>query len=189
MDAATTAALREIDRIVAEGDAQESYADWMVRLRRAANLDPVVVDGSRERGYALGYFMTELTDGSKGYFQRDGLDCLRMAIASCAQIPPYLVPDLKLPERIAAGQDRGEIEREAHQKMMQWEKVNGVDLRVHVSPPRSARRWIGVEGGSDGDTDHCYLMSGSHCLFDPGEILPGEMDQSRVNIDYGVTFD
>jgi hypothetical protein len=112
--------------------------------------------------------MTELRDGTVGFLQRRIDDCLQAAIASCAQISPYLVPDLNMEQQTAAGKDPEEVVSASLAKLGRWMDENGVAIRFHASPPWSARRWIGVIRDPRPLSDHCLLMSGgSACSMEP----------------------
>lgn len=163
------------------------------RLR--AGQTPVEIGGSREEGAKLGYFQTALTDGTTGFYQRRADDCVQAALASCVQIPPHQVPDLRLDDRLAAGTDPEEIARSSWAKLERWADSNGLTVTVHPTPPTSARRWIGViERSSGGDpfNDHCLVMEHSVCRFDPA-ACPGAGGErtigQRVHVDWGLTIE
>jgi hypothetical protein len=140
------------------------------------------------------FYMTELRDGTVGFLQRRVDDCFQAAIASCAQVSPYLVPDLKMQQQTAAGKDPEQVVSAALAKLDGWMDENGVAIRFHASPPWSARRWIGVIRDPRPMSDHCLLMSGRVCLFDGARALPKDHDEPAsdfdpADIDYGITIE
>jgi hypothetical protein len=160
------------------------------------SLYPVEVDGSPTRGIKLGYFKTPLIDGTVGYFQRRIDDCVQASIASLLQMPPYLVPDLQIQEQIAAGKDPEEIDRTIDEKFAQWKAEYGLRIFSHATPPRWAKRWIGIITTGEPYSDHTLLMAGSDCLFDPAHFLPPDDDHPTAldnhtvaDIDYGMTIE
>jgi hypothetical protein len=157
-----------------------------------ANLVPV--GRAAVKGLNAGYFATHLWDGTLGYFQRRQDDCLQAAIASLVQAPMHEVPDLQINKLIASGIDPGELEAKIGECMDRWLERCGLTVVFHTSKPTSARRWIGVVGSERLTHDHCLLMSGRECLFDPDQILarrpdedPTELDPA--DIDYAITIE
>lgn len=178
------AALAEVRRQICSDPAQ-------AKLRQAFRLHLVA---SKSPWVGFPFYMTELRDGTVGFLQRRIDDCLQAAIASCAQISPYLVPDLNMEQQMAAGKDPEEVVSAAYAKLGRWLEENGVAVRFHASPPWSARRWIGVIRDPRPMSDHCLLMSGRDCLFDGAEALPKDHDEPASNhdpadIDYGITIE
>ena len=95
---------------------------------------------------------------------------------------------------MAARPDPELLEREIEAKMIRWMEQRGVTVVFHSSPPISERRWIGVVTTGGLYSDHCLLMSGRDCLFDPASLLPPRRDQpvsgyDLADIDYGITIE
>jgi len=131
------------------------------------DLRPVPVRGRRELGERLGYYERRLVDGSLGYFMRRADDCLQAAIATCLEVPPMIVPDLRVDQNRTAGMDPEEITQASVAAMCRWAEVIGVQIMVHPSPPTSAQRWIGVLPRSGLFNDHCLVLSGRTVVHDP----------------------
>jgi hypothetical protein len=163
------------------------------QVYRQAGLLAVPVNGSAVKGLKAGYFMSRLRDGTLGYLQRRTDDCLQASLASLMQVPAPLVPDLHMERQLASGVDPEEMERGIAATMGCWLDKRGVTIAYHASPPTSARRWIGVVLENDAYSDHCLLMSGRDCLFDPANLLPvkgGPVTAYDVSdIDYGITIE
>jgi hypothetical protein len=161
------------------------------QIYRHAGLLPVPVNGSPMKGLKAGYFATRLRDGSLGYLQRRTDDCLQAALASCLQIPAHLVPDLHMEDQLAAGVDPEEMERGIREKMKRWTDKRGVRILYHTWPLTSERRWIGVVTEPGDYSDHCLLMSGRDCLFDPANLMPSrnESQYDVADIDYAITIE
>jgi hypothetical protein len=157
-------------------------------------LQAVPIDGDPAKGVELGYFATKLRDGTTGYLQRRTDDCFQAAIASCLQVPAHLVPDWQLDRQLTAGREHEQIERVIWESLKRWTEQQGVTVTFHHTPPTSARRWIGViETGKD-YSDHCLLMSGRDCLFDPSRLLPTRKDKPASawnpnDVTYGITIE
>lgn len=175
-------------------EATRLYPRMVATTRRKARLEPVRVAGSRERGRDLGYFQTRLRDGTLGYSQRRTDDCLQAAIASLLQIPMCQVPDLRIDRQLASGLEPDEMERNIAQTMRRWTTERGLTVLLHPTMPTSARRWIGVTRVEDDlYSDHCLLMSGRDCLFDPYQPIPDNDDpwgsHEFGDLDYGITIE
>jgi len=156
---------------------------------RQLGLLPVPIGGSSHRGLKQGFYMTRLRDGTLGYLQRRTDDCLQAALASALQIPANLVPDLGMEAKMAGGMDPELMERGIRAKMDPFLHKHGVKVRYHATPPTSSRRWIGVVREEDVYSDHCLLMSGPDCLFDPANLLPSAASSYDVSeVDYGITL-
>jgi hypothetical protein len=174
-----------------------AYPGELAKVRRQvyrpAGLLPVPVNGSAQRGLKSGYFAARLRDGSLGYLQRRTDDCLQAALASCAQIPAPLVPDFHIEQQLAAGMDPDEVDGVNLEKLRRWMDKYGVTITVHPSSPTSAKRWIGIVTTDNAYSDHCLLMNGRDCLFDPAEGLPpkGQLvsQYDVADIDYGLTIE
>lgn len=151
-------------------------------------LRPVSINGSPKRGANLGYFQTFLRDGTRGYHQRHFGDCMQMAIATCLQIRPDLVPNLHLDRLVCEGRDPEEIDRMYYATMNPWAEGNGLRIVEHAVPPSSERRWIGVVRAPD-YMDHCLVMSRSDFLFDPAGDVLGNDYADPADIDYGITVE
>jgi hypothetical protein len=212
---ALTAAISEMERIAAELDDGPGVYEARLRVfcaryppaldevRRQICSDPAhaklqlafrLYPVTSKSPVRFPFYMTELRDGTVGFLQRRIDDCLAAAVASCAQISPYLVPDLNMEQQTAAGKDPEQVVRAANAKLGRWMDENGVGLRFHASPPWSARRWIGVIRDPRPLSDHCLLMAGRDCLFDGAQALPKAHDQPASNhdpadIDYGITIE
>ncbi len=161
-------------------------AQNQLTIRRLAQCEPVPLDGDRNYGWRTGYFQAELRDGTRGYFQRRVDDCLQAAIASCAQIPMPLVPDLQIDRQRALGREPEEIERVITQKLIAWTEANGLTIMFHPTVPTTGR-WIGVVPDERGPyLDHCLLMNGRDVLFDPASVLPAGDDEraSPAGLDF-----
>jgi hypothetical protein len=177
----------------------ERWPSEMAKFRRQAyrqiGLLPVPVNGSVMRGLKAGYFATRLRDGSLGYMQRRVDDCLQAGIATVLGLAPNLIPDLRFGEQIRAGKDADEVERNAKETMKRWQDKRCLTIEYHPTPPKTAKRWIGVVTSGPGtDSDHCLIMSGRDCLFDPCAIAPPRRDQpvtdlDPADIDYGITIE
>jgi hypothetical protein len=165
------------------------------KVRRQLGITPVPVNGNRKRGHKSGYFQLPLRDGTVGYFQRRTDDCFQVAIASCVQISPHRVPDLRIDEQRMVDMEPEEIERRNVDQMSQWMEHNGVTIMVHPVLPSTGKRWIGVvKQAYDSTADHCLLMSGRDCLFDPANLVPPGKDEPAstygyADIDYGITIE
>jgi hypothetical protein len=173
------------------------------RLRRAlyrkrmTPLEPVPIEGDVGRGLQAGYFGHRLRDGTFGYLQRRLDDCLQAAVASLLEVPMHEVPDLNLHKQILSGGcDQKDVLRAANERMDRWIAQSGLTVNCHAAPPISGR-WIGVVLGSDSDVangDHCLLMSGRDCLFDPAEYVPPSGDRPASllgieDVDYAITIE
>ena len=163
------------------------------QVYRHVGLLPVPVNGSPTKGLKSGYFSTRLRDGTLGYLQRRTDDCLQAALASCLQIPPHLVPDLHMEQQPASGTDPEEMERGIREKMDHWLDRRGYTIAYHPSALTSERRWIGVVKADDMYSDHCLLMTGRDCLFDPANLMPSRNQPATSydtsDIDYAITMD
>ena len=176
----------------------DRFPPELAKVRRQAGLQPVPINGSVLQGAAQGYFQMPLRDGTTGFFQRRTDDCIQAVFASLLQMPPYLVPDLRLDEQTAAGKEPEEIDRAIDEKFAEWGARYGVRIFSHATPPTWSKRWIGIIASPSGNplNDHTLLMSGSDCLFDPAHLLPPEEDQPTAlagytvaDIDYGMTIE
>jgi hypothetical protein len=111
-------------------------------------------------------------------------------------MPPHLVPDPHLEELRGPGRNDEEIDFLIDLKFREWTYEHGLTIVFHPSPPRWAKRWIGMVTTGDPFNDHTMLMSGPDCLFDPAHLLPpGEDEATALNgygvgdIDYGFTIE
>jgi len=159
----------------------------------ALNTTPVPINGNRMKGKKLGYFQKRLRDGTLGFHTRRTDDCFQAAVASCLQVQPHLVPDLRIIDELAGGKDPEQVQQEGWQKMSLWAETQGARLVVHPLPPVTARRWIGVSFDLAMFQGHCLVMSKRDALFDPMDLpisgggfnAPTAVDQ----LDYGITFE
>jgi hypothetical protein len=116
---------------------RREYAKTSCHDRDAGRLEAVEVNGSTERGARLGYFRSPLPDGTYGYLQRRGDDCLRAALATAIQTPITEVPDLRADELAAAGMDPEEIQRIAvqnHRAVARTQRLDDHGTRRHSAP-------------------------------------------------------
>lgn len=128
-------------------------------------------------------------------------DCLRAAIATATQIPIEQVPDLRLDQRLEAGEDPEEIARASWNRLSAWAAVRELTVRFWpkdaLPPPR--RRWVGVanDEGQRGQLafgDHCPVMCKERLIFNPDcSVVPppgSEVATYYTNaILYGISFD
>jgi hypothetical protein len=161
---------------------------------RAAR-DPIGSSLARRAAPGMdGYYATRLRDGTLGYLQRDVADCLRAALASLLQIPMPNVPEMPTNKLLSGEMDAEEFERVAARRLDRWTAERGLTARFHASP-RTSGRWIGVLLSEEWSVlnDHCLLMSGRDCLFDPGTPVPRPLDeptdQDLADIDYAITVE
>jgi hypothetical protein len=176
------------------------YPSELAKVRRQtyraagarAKLLPVAVNGSPRRGLDQVYFWTPLRHGTLGYLQRRSDDCLQVSLASLVQMPPHLVPDLNINQRLLAVQDLDKVFAESDEKMLRWTGEQGVRTVRHAKPLPSAHRWIGVIPAHFG-LSHCLLMSGHDCIFDPANAaVPPDVERSQydpADIDYSITIE
>ena len=123
-------------------------------------------------------------------YRRD--DCFSAAIATALQHPIERVPDLRLDERVKAGEDPVEVSRTSWGRIARWADGLG-RLVIHEQVPVDRGRWIGVCADPEGSWmlgDHCLVMSRDRFVFDPSISLkrpPGTtvMSFSPSDIDYG----
>lgn len=136
-------------------------------------------------------------------------DCFRAAIATTTQIPVEQVPDLRLADRLAAGDDPDEINGESWQRIAIWANRRGLQLMRHETVPVDHARWIGVcvtpwlvmpmlariyQEQPRAFTDHCLVMSYDAVHFDPTVSVKAPRG-ARVrtwkpsDVTYGLTFD
>lgn len=163
------------------------------KYRCQLNMTPVPINGSRATGRKRGYFQKRLRDGTLGYTMARIDDCLQAAVASCLQVQPHLVPDLRIIDQLAGGKDPEEVVQAGWQQMQRWAETQGVRMVVHPLPPVTARRWIGVSFELGMFEGHCLVMSKRDAIFDPlglpvsgGEFfVPTSIDE----LDYGITFE
>lgn len=152
--------------------------------KNKAGLLPVPIFGSRERGLRAGYFASRLRDGSWGFYQRRADDCLRAALATLLRVPMPKVPDAHRAKQLAEGLSEAEVNAYTRELLEDWLDERGWRLAFNKWPPSSGR-WIAVKDG-----DHCLLMEGSECVFDPARFLPparGERLAADMTIDYAIT--
>jgi hypothetical protein len=106
-----------------------------------------------------------------------------MAVATLLQMTPDQVPDFQLDkQKFVDGRPLEETERSAMQQFGQWMDDRGLTMIKHTTPPTPATRWIGVitanpvlydvDANESKFDDHCLVMTGSECLWDPSHILP-----------------
>jgi hypothetical protein len=165
-----------------------AYPQQLRELRTAYSLPVVPIKGSRPRGLRAGYFWTPLPDGTKGFLQRRVDDCVQMALATLTQIPPWQVPDAHIDERMFAGDDPDDINRDMWLKLGQWSDARGFDIKVHAVKPGTLERWIGVIPRPGAFQSHCVLMQRGACIFEPHAAIPGPPPQDALGrIAYAIT--
>jgi hypothetical protein len=143
-----------------------------------------------ELGATLGYYETDLRDGTLGYSMRRADDCFQACIATCLQVPSPNVPDVRLDAKLAAGKDPEEIGRFAWGTMIQWSARRGLTVVIHPRPPTSERRWIGVVPDRGTFNGHCLVMCKSEVLHNPMTVTPGDPGpHDPGDIDFGITFE
>jgi hypothetical protein len=84
------------------------------------------------------------------------------AIATALQHPIEQVPDLRLDERVDAGEDPREVSASSWERIARWADRLGLKLTFHEQVPADRRRWIGVCPDPNGSSilgDHCLVMS------------------------------
>ena len=173
------------------------YPKELAKVRRQARLRPILVNGNRLFGLKAGYFETTLRDGTLGYFQRRTDDCVQAAIATLLQMSPHEVPDLHFDKQVREGREPEEIKQAVEQRFEEWTAKHGLTIMVHTTPPRSAKRWIGIVTTGVLFNDHCLVMSGPDCLWDTTHPLPPSKDEpiaatptfTVADIDYGITIE
>jgi hypothetical protein len=143
-------------------------------------------------GARRGYFQTPLRDGTTGYFMRRADDCLQIAIATLAQIPPHKVPDSQIDRQVLDGRDPEEIMRGVDQAFIRWSDKLGMTIVIHAKPPVTERRWIGVVPVEGQFNDHCLVMERGERLHDPISLWSSDgADDSGYgvgDIDFGITI-
>jgi hypothetical protein len=157
----------------------EQFGPALADVRRAS------CRGTGMQQVTTGYYSTRLRDGTLGYLQRRGDDCLQAAIASLLQVPMPRVPDLRIAHLRIAGHDEDELARAVNRQLGRWIEENGLNVYLHTSPAVSERRWIGVIPGDVPGADHCLLMAGRDCLFDPDVFWPPGSDEPATKLDVG----
>lgn len=190
-------ALTDVMQLLPRPDFERRFPKALVGLREATLRDQDLARSchlTRVLGPSgIRWYATTLRDGTDGFLQRRSDDCFQAAIASCAGIAPWLVPDLKLERKLADEGDPEAVDLASRRTMKRWEERTGVALRVHATPPRSARRWIGVISSEDGD--HCLLMAGRTCIFNPTSFFPlieqplNGFKWNPSEIEYGITIE
>ena len=193
------------------------------RRKRKAKAGRVTI---QQRGVAAGtaapwgdrpgrHPVVPLENGETGYGMSPGRtdDCFQAAIATALQVPIEQVPDLRLDKRLAAGDDRDEIDRQSWLRLAEWLGRLGLWMTFHEDPPFQRERWVGVVFGRDRlvgapvpgapagvvwrdnpFTDHCLVMARNTIAFDPAvtqRLHPGvrPFPWQAHDVDYGITFD
>jgi hypothetical protein len=134
--------------------------------------------------------VVRLPTGERGYYQTRNDDCMRAAVATCLQVPIEDVPDPRLDERLAAGDDPDELDRLARAELEGWLAGRGLRLVRHWRLPVDRERWIGVSPGPGEFGDHVLVMTRAEILFDPASYIPGMERLARLRpLSYGITFD
>lgn len=131
-----------------------------------------------------------LADGTVGYsvrFLRED-DCFAAAVATILQVPPEDVPDPRLDERLAAGENPEEVNRTAWREFEIWLAGRGLTMIVHRSVPVDAERWIGVVPLRGWFQNHCLVMSRSRLLHDPAFDARGAIAMGLPGISLEVVM-
>lgn len=154
----------------------------------------------------------QLANGDVGYGmapERNG-DCFRAAIATVLQVDVAQVPNGRLDERLAAGEDPQEINRSYMVRLDEWLAARGLAV-VHPKVPVDRDRWIGVCRVEtrprdlmlarrygvelcEHFTDHCLIMCHDRAIFDPAVSMKVP-DGMRLrpftpeDVTYGISFD
>lgn len=149
--------------------------------------------------------ITRLENGDIGYacdpMRRD--DCFRAAVATATQIHVEQLPDLRLQDRLDAGEDPDEISDESWQRIADWLDGRGLQLVVHKIVPADRERWIGVcvtpgltriLDERRQFTDHCLVMSHGTVIFDPAKSVMAPRGTEvktwqPADVTYGLSFD
>lgn len=142
--------------------------------------------------------VVRLADGDLGYamapLRYD--ECLRAAIATVTQTPIERVPDPQLDERLEAGENVEEIDRDAWSQLRRWAAGRGLRIVIHHKLPARRRRWIGVvpDPAPEPFGDHCLVMCHGELYFDPavGVVPPPWMKLWRYtpsDIAWGMSFE
>jgi hypothetical protein len=122
----------------------------------------------RETGRPL---VVRLDDGRTGFYQRRADDCMRAALATLMQVPIWEIPDPRLDERLAAGEDPDDIDRNAGAELEHFLAGYGLKLVKHSHVPLEGD-WIGVSRGDGPFGDHTVIMRDDKVAFDPAEGFP-----------------
>jgi hypothetical protein len=131
-----------------------------------------------------------------GPIRRD--NCLQAAVATALQHPIERVPDLRIDERIEAGEDPRHVSDSSWLRIMTWADRLGLTLTFHDDVlPVDRDRWIGVCPCPEGSFmlgDHGLVMRRAELLFDPSlglDCPPGTRPRrfDPADIAYGITFD
>jgi hypothetical protein len=155
------------------------YPRELANLRRKARMRPVAVGGSRAVGSKLGYFETTLRDGTIGYFQRRTDDCVQAALATLLQMPIDRVPDLRLDRRTwIDGMHPDELQRAIEPAFAEWTARYGLTIVAHATPPRWAKRWIGLMSAPGVFERHCVVMTRADYLWDVSHLLVPHKDET-----------
>ncbi len=131
-------------------------------------------------------------------------DCMRAAIATATQIPIEQVPDPRLHDRWAAGDDPDQISDESWLRIAEWADRRGLQLMLHETVPADRERWIGIcvytpswhelVLAENPFPDHCLIMSYGDIIFDPAAmaVVPSGMRVQTwkpADVTYGLSFD
>jgi hypothetical protein len=127
-----------------------------------------------------------LADGTIGYHVRRSDDCFAAAIATVLQVPIEELPDPRLDERLAAGEQAEEISQSMFDELHHWLASRGLEMVVHRRPPANRRRWIGIVPMHGVFNDHCLVMDRERCLFDPTHS--GVRVFVASDVAFGVSF-
>jgi hypothetical protein len=133
---------------------------------------------------------TLLEDGTRGYFVRAPRtdDCQAAAIATTLQIPIEKVPDPRIDERLAAGEDPESIDRSAVRELRAWLASRGLGMVVHRKLPTNLDRWIGVVPMPGTFNAHCLVMDRENVLFDPARTSDKVQSFGLEHVGFGISF-
>jgi hypothetical protein len=144
-------------------------------------------------GVRNGYVYLELGGGECGWIQARQDDCLRMAVATLLQIPPYEVPDLEVDKQLERGHSPDLIAAAVVETYSVWAANRGLRMTVHDRLPVDRDRWLGVVIQPGYFQNHCLIMQRRKVRFEPvPPLAPRGLRLKRFQIgdvQYGVTFD
>lgn len=151
-------------------------------------MSPTVLKRCPHTGRAL---TVELDDGRVGYYQRREDDCMAAAVATLMQVPVSDVPDPRIDERLARGDDPAEINARAASDLAAWLAEFRLRLVRHRPPPVGRNGWLGVSPGDGRFGDHVAVMSNNRVVFDPAANWPTPpgFKVAPVRVAYGYTLE
>ena len=134
-----------------------------------------------------------LRDGTTGYHVRGSRadDCWAAAVATCLQVPIEEVPDPRLDQRLQAGEDAEDVNRQAWLEFGRWLNGRGLRIARHNRAPVRRRRWIGVIEFPGLFMNHCLVMDRDEILFDPVDptrLARRVRTYTPADVGYAFTF-